>query len=64
MSNKRTSHIRVFPEVKNKINELRRDLSIIQKEDIQTPELMRRTFNIPNLKNTLLEDARVKRFKK
>lgn len=54
------THIRIPVEAKLKINELRLDISKVQKRDVPVSELMRRITNIPNLKNVLISDALAK----
>lgn len=58
---KRTTLIRAREEDVLKIKNLAREISFVQRSDIKTPELIRRTFNIPNLKDVLMEDAKLKK---
>lgn len=53
--------IRARVEDREKLNQLNRELSAIQKETIKTPETMRRILAIPNLKDVLINDAELKR---
>lgn len=56
-----TKHIRIYPEDKDKLQSLKREICLVENRDIKVPEIMRRTFNIPNLKMVLIEDAKKKR---
>lgn len=57
---KPTTHWRVFPETKIKAIEISREIAKIGGEKPTLPELTRRIFNIPNLKDVLVNDAKVK----
>lgn len=61
MSNNRKSHVRVFPETKQKINELKIDMISIERKQISDREVLRRAFNIPNLRETLKIDSLAKK---
>lgn len=61
MRKRRTTQMRVDLDTKAKIDKLRFDLTSIQGKEIKTPELFRRTFNIPNIENVLKNDADKKR---
>ena len=54
---KRSTMVRMYPETKLKLNDLRKELQAIQREDIKMPEILRRISNVPKLKDTLLQDA-------
>ena len=58
---KRMTHIRVYDQDKAKLNDLSLELSNIQKSKVSIPEVLRRTINIPSLKNVLKIDAENKR---
>lgn len=55
-----TKHVRAYPDTNIKIQDLSRELSLAQRGKVSSPEVLRRTFNIPKLKDILLEDAKVK----
>ena len=59
--NKNTTHIRAFMDSKKRLDEIARELSVIQQDDIKTPEVLRRALNIPSLKDILKRDAELKR---
>lgn len=58
---KKTTFVRIENEVKEKAKDLSRELSVIQKQDVSMVEVFKRTFNIPNLKEVLHQDAINKR---
>lgn len=53
-----------MPETNEKIKKLARELSNVENKDIKAPELLRRTFNVPNLSDVLKQDAFNKRNKR
>lgn len=53
--------IRCYPKVKEKIENLVLDLGAIERKKLSTPEVLRRTFNISNLKDVLKKDAERKK---
>ncbi len=53
--------VRAGTTERDKLKELARQLSLEQGEDIRTPEVLRRTFNIPTLKGVLMNDAKAKK---
>lgn len=55
-----TIQMRVLPDVARKLDEWRRNLSVIENSDITRPEITRRIINIPSLPEILKEDARIK----
>lgn len=57
MSKKSTTLVRVNPETKTKIDELRRHLTAIENKDVSTSEIIRRTFNVPLLDDVLKVDS-------
>lgn len=57
---KEISHVRAYPDTKIKLKELCREVSYVQREEVRTPEIIRRAFNIPNLRDVLIADAKVK----
>jgi hypothetical protein len=59
--NKRLTHIRAYQQDQARLNELARELALIQKARVTTPEVIKRTLNIPNLKDVLKTDAEAKR---
>jgi len=61
---KNLTNVRARTEERDKLKELARQLSVEQKQTIGTPEVLRRTLNIPTLKGVLLEDAKAKRFQR
>jgi hypothetical protein len=62
--NNNSTHIRVYPEERIKLHDIARELSLTQGADIKVPEVVRRAFNIPKLKDVLKDDAFLKRGKK
>lgn len=60
MRKKPTTQIRVYPDIKDKLMDLSLELTGIQKERVSIPESLRRIANIPNLKNILIDDAKMK----
>jgi len=59
--NHNATHIRVYPEVKIKLQEVSRKLSEVQSKEVKLPETLRRIANIPNLKEVLVKDAEKKK---
>jgi hypothetical protein len=57
---KEITHVRAYPDTKLKLKELCREISYVQREEVRTPEIIRRAFNIPNIKEILLADAKMK----
>lgn len=57
MKKKNTTHIRIRPEDKIKLDEMRFKLAEIEKKPIPREEVLRRTFNIPRLRGVLEEDS-------
>jgi hypothetical protein len=55
------TNIRAYKDEKDKLNQLARELSVIQKEKIGCPEVLRRITNVPNLPSILASDALAKR---
>lgn len=53
--------IRCYPSERDRILKAAREISVLEERDIRTPELIRRITNIPNIKEILLDDARLKR---
>lgn len=53
-------HIRAYPEEKEKLKQLARELSAIEKKEVKTAEALRRALKTSN-KNLLLSDAEMKR---
>ena len=58
---KQTTHIRTYPEDKDKLDNLARELSIVQRSNVKIPEALRRITNVPGLKELLIKDAEAKR---
>lgn len=56
--NNHTTQIRVDIHTKIKIDQLREKLKINEKGLPSQPEILRRTFNIPNLPDVLIEDSK------
>lgn len=52
--------VRIRREEKLKINSIINEMVKIEKEKISYSEFLKRTFNIPNLSNVLIEDSRIK----
>ena len=61
---KRVTSIRTYAEEKDKINQISRELSALQKCKVTCPEVIRRMTNIPNVYQILKEDAYFKRNKR
>jgi hypothetical protein len=53
--------IRIDEDLKIKLKTLKKEIEIAQEQDIPLKEVLRRTINIPNLKNVLIEDAKAKK---
>lgn len=51
--------VRVYKETDMKINDLINELSYQEKKNVSKPELLRRTFNIPTLKDYLKIDSKL-----
>lgn len=64
MKKKNSRHIRAYPEDIKKIKDLQLEISRAQGKIIPAPEIIRRTLNIPALKEVLYFDAEIKRRKK
>lgn len=61
---RQTTHIRIYPDTKLKLFNLKREVSLAQNEDVRIPEILKRITNITNLKQVLFDDAKMKaRFK-
>lgn len=58
---KRLTNIRANTDTRDRLKELSRELSFIERRDVRTPEVLRRTLNIPNLPHILKNDAELKR---
>ena len=56
-----TTHIRAYPDIKNKLLQMSLKLSSIQCKRISAPEVLRRMINIPAIEDILVEDAKTKR---
>lgn len=56
-----STHIRSFPDVKIKLDNLARKVSLIEERNVKIPEVVRRLTNIPDIDVTLLKDAEIKR---
>lgn len=59
MKNPQTQ-IRVYKETKDKISQIQRELRKVVGNDIRTPEVLKRTFNIPAVLPVLVEDEKIK----
>jgi len=64
MSRKNTVSIRISPEDKKKLDNMRLNIQAEERKNISTAETLRRTMNIPNLSDVLLQDARAKKFRR
>lgn len=58
---RRTVLIRSYPDVKEKIKDISRELSTIQKSDVKSAEVLRRAMAIPDITDILKRDAELKR---
>lgn len=58
---KRFRLIRAYEDDWKKINTISLDLVAIERKKVTTPEIIRRTLNIPNLKDILFRDSQLKR---
>jgi hypothetical protein len=58
---KEITHIRAYPNEKMKLNELCLKASFVEGKPVRVPELLRRTLNIPNISNILIQDAELKK---
>lgn len=56
----RTTHIRMYPDTKLKLIELKHEVSRVQKKDIPLHEIARRIMNVPELKSIVVRDAQSK----
>lgn len=54
------THIRAFPDVKVKLDEWGRKISVIENKRIKISEVVRRMTNIPNIDNILFKDSEEK----
>lgn len=61
MSKNRTTQVRALPTDKEFIKQLAREMAQIEKKEIRSAEVLRRTMKIPNLKEILLKDSEMKR---
>jgi len=59
----KTGTIRTYMQDRQRIKDLKRELSVVQKCDISVAEIIRRTLNIPQLRKMLLDDAEIKRMR-
>lgn len=59
--NKRLTGVRAYVMDKDRLKDLSLELSNIQKDKVTTPEIIRRTLNVPNIKDILIQDALNKR---
>ena len=59
----KTGTIRTYMQDRQRIKDLKRELSVVQKCDISEAEIIRRTLNIPQLRKMLLDDAEIKRMR-
>lgn len=64
MGKSRTPAQRIPREPLEKFKALALEVSYVQKKNVSVPETLRRIANIPNLKDILLSDAELKRFKR
>lgn len=55
------THIRAYTPDRARLKDLSFELSAIQKSKVTTPEIIKRTLNIPRLKDILINDAEFKR---
>jgi len=60
MRRNNTTQIRIYTDTKDKILSTSRLLSEIHKQQIYSAEVLRRIANIPNIKDILLDDAKIK----
>lgn len=55
-----TTQVRIQKELKEQLDNVRRDLTRNEGKEVSYPELFRRTFRIPLLKEVLYEDSKLK----
>lgn len=63
----RITLIKVKKNDKDELDKLRREIGLIQEEDIKNPEFMRRATKVlkmPDVKDILIKDAELKRRQK
>ena len=60
MRRNNTTQIRIYTDTKDKILSTSRLLSEIHKQQFYSAEVLRRIANIPNIKDILLDDAKIK----
>lgn len=58
--NKETTQVRIQKELKEQLDAVRKEMIKREGKDVSYPELFRRTFRIPQLKDVLIEDAEFK----
>lgn len=56
----KSTHVRILPETKDRLRQLMREVSHLEKNDVHITEGLRRISNIPNLRDILLSDAKLK----
>jgi hypothetical protein len=54
-------NIRAYDDDNKKIQQIARELSVVQQKKIGSPEVLRRALNIPDFRNILIKDAELKR---
>jgi hypothetical protein len=63
MSKKSFSPLRIYKEDRDRALKACFELSYIEGKRVSMPELIRRTFNIPGVKDTLIKDSETRRKK-
>lgn len=65
MSEKKGSWpVRAYNETRQKINQYALELSYTEGKKVTAPEVLRRAFNIPGVKETLVQDSMMKKTKR
>lgn len=58
---KNTLTTRIYKEEKEKLTQIKREMSLIENKDIKNPEVLRRILNIPSLPVILKTDSMFKK---
>ena len=57
----KTKQVRVYYPTASEILKLSREIKVIENKDVTSAEVIKRAFNIPNIKKILKDDAQIKR---
>lgn len=61
---KDTTQVRIQKDLKCQLDEVRKNMTKNEGKEVSYPELFRRTFKIPELKQVLYDDSKLKGGKK